>query len=106
MPAMRQFLWYLIFGASLFIGYQGYQNAQNFHETQGVAREAVCKTLNQASDACDLPANAEPNGHSTGVTGRTYQFTTKAGAAYLAECKREYTFFGQWSCTARSGSLM
>jgi hypothetical protein len=106
MTAMRQFFWYLIFAISLFIGYQGYVNAQNFRETQGEARNAVCKALNQTPEACELPGNAEPNGHSTGVTGRTYQFTTKAGAAWLAECKREYTFFGTWSCTARSGSLM
>lgn len=105
MPVMRQFFWYLIFAVSLFVGYQGYVNAQNFRETQGEARNAVCKALNQTAEECELAGNAEPNGHSTGVTGRTYQFTTKGGT-YLAECKREYTFFGQWSCTARSGSLL
>jgi hypothetical protein len=106
MPAMRQFVWYLIFFASVFIGWQGYVNAQNFRETQGEARNAVCKAMNQEPESCDLPGNAEPSGHATGVTGRTYQFTTKGGATWLSECKREYTFFGTWSCTARSGSLM
>ncbi|MDC0720750.1 hypothetical protein [Nannocystis bainbridge] len=102
---MRQFLWYFIFAASLFIGYQGYVNAQNFRETQGDARNAVCKAIGQTPEACELKGDAEPNGHSTGVTGRTYQFQTKGGP-FLAECKREYTFFGTWSCTARAGSLM
>ncbi len=51
----------------------------------------MCAALNQTAEACERAGNAEPNGHSTGVTGRTYQFPTKSGA-YLAECKREYTF--------------
>ena len=32
--------------------------------------------------------------------------TPKAKVSYLAECKREYMFFGQWSCAAKQGSLM
>lgn len=106
MPRMRQFFWYFIFIASLVIAYQSYVNAQNFRETQGEARNAVCAVLGQALDVCELPGNAEPNGHQTGITGRTYMFTAKKGGTYLAECKREYVFFGTWKCTARSGSLM
>lgn len=103
---MRQFIWYSIFLASLVIAYQSYTNAQNFRETQGEARNAVCEVLKQPLDACELAGNAEPSGHQTGVTGRTYQFTAKKGGTYLSECKREYVFFGMWKCTARSGSLM
>lgn len=103
---MRQLFWYLVLGISAFISYQGYNNSQNWRETQGEARNAVCKALGQAVEACELPGNAEPVGHQTGVTGRTYQFQAKGGVSWLAECKREYTFAGQWSCTARQGSLM
>ena len=104
---MRQFFWYLFFAATLFIAYQSWGNAQNFRETQGEARNSVCKALGQAPDACELLGNAEPSGHATGVTGRTYMFVTpKAKVSYLAECKREYMFFGQWSCAAKQGSLM
>lgn len=102
---MRQFIWYLLFGVMLFVSYQGWNNAQNHRETQGVARNAVCKALNQTPEACELAGDAEPSGHQTGVTGRVYQFVTKS-ATYLAECKREYVFAGQWSCVARPGSLL
>lgn len=102
---MRQFIWYLLFAVMLFVSYQGWNNAQNHRETQGEARNAVCAALGQAVDACELPGDAEPSGHQTGVTGRVYQFVSKKGT-FLAECKREYMFFGRWSCTARTGSLL
>lgn len=103
---MRQFFWYLFFAATLVIAYQSWGNAQNFRETQGEARNAVCKALGQTPEACELPGNAEPTGHATGVSGRTYMFVTKGGTSYLAECKREYMFFGKWACTGKQGSLM
>lgn len=104
---MRQFFWYLFFAATLFIAYQSWGNAQNFRDTQGEARNAVCKAMNQPLEACELAGNAETTGHQTGVSGRTYMFVTpKSKTSWLAECKREYMFFGQWGCTAKQGSLM
>jgi hypothetical protein len=104
---MRQFFWYLFFATTLVIAYQSWGNAQNFRDTQGEARNAVCKAMNQPVESCELAGNAETTGHQTGVTGRTYMFVTpKSKTSWLAECKREYMFFGQWGCTAKQGSLM
>jgi hypothetical protein len=103
---MRQLFWYLILAASIFVSVMGYQNANNWRETQGEGRNAVCKAMGQAVEACELPGNAEPSGHSAGVTHRTYQFVVKGGVSWLAECKREYMFAGHWACTAKQGSLM
>ncbi len=104
---MRQFFWYLFFAATLVIAYQSWGNAQNVRETLGDARNAVCVALNQPLESCELPGNAEATGHQTGVTGRTYMFVTPKGkTSWLAECKREYMFFGHWKCAARQGSMM
>lgn len=102
---MRAF-WYVLFVASLLIAYQSYLNSNNVFETQGEARNAVCAVLAPSGPECELPGDASPSGYKTGITHRTYQFTAKKGGTYLAECKRDYIFYGPWKCTARSGSLL
>lgn len=97
---MRRILGYLLLIISGFIAYQSYLNAQPDAITEGMAREAACA----GKEGCKLSGDL-PNVMKTDVTSRTYQWATSAGPVVVT-CKREYVWFGEWSCAGAGGEIL
>jgi hypothetical protein len=95
---MKQFIWYLLFGITVFVSYQGYVNSKDDPETEAMSRDAVCALDKE----CGLVATSLANVRTTDIMSRNYQWNAKAGS-YVATCKREYVFVGNWKCEAQSG---
>lgn len=97
---MKQFIWYLLFGITVFVSYQGYVNSKDDPETEAMSRDVVCALDKE----CGLTATSLANVRTTDITSRNYQWNAKAGS-YVATCKREYVFVGHWKCEARPGQI-
>jgi len=97
---MKQFIWYLLFGITVFVSYQGYVNSKDDPETEAMSRDTVCALDKE----CGLTATSLANVRTTDIMSRNYQWNAKAGS-YVATCKREYVFVGHWKCEARPGQI-
>lgn len=97
---MKQFIWYLLFGIMLFVSYQGWANSKDDPETEAMSRDAVCAVEKE----CGLKSTDLAPVRTTNITSRNYQWNTPKGS-YVAQCKREYLFVGNWKCTAQGGQL-
>jgi hypothetical protein len=95
---MKQFIWYLLFAAMVFVSYQGYVNSRDDPETEALAREAVCAV----DKACGIAPQELAVVRVTDILSRKYQWNLKSGS-HVATCKREYMFLGHWKCEAQSG---
>ena len=69
-------------------------------ETEAMSRDAVCALDKE----CGLVAGSQANVRVTDIMSRNYQWNAKAGS-YVATCKREYMFVGNWKCEARPGQI-
>lgn len=98
---MKQFIWYLLLGIMLFVSYQGWVNSKGDPETEAMARDAVCAVEKE----CNLKSTDLATVISTDITSRNYQFNTVPKGSFVATCKREYVFVGNWKCTAQGGQL-
>jgi hypothetical protein len=97
---MKQFIWYLLFAAMVFVSYQGYVNSRDDPETEALAREAVCAV----DKACGIAPQELAVVRVTDILSRKYQWNLKSGS-HVATCKREYMFLGHWKCEAQSGQI-
>ncbi len=97
---MKQFIWYLLFGITVFVSYQGYVNSKDDPETEAMSRDVVCALDKE----CGLTSTSLANVRTTDIMSRNYQWNAKKGS-YVATCKREYVFVGHWKCEARPGQI-
>ena len=97
---MKQFIWYLLFAAAVFVSYQGYVNSRDDPETEAMAREAVCAVDKE----CGLAPQSLASVRVTDIMSRKYQWNSKGGS-HVATCKREYMFAGHWKCEAQPRQL-
>jgi hypothetical protein len=93
---MKKVFWYLLFGASLFVSYMGYQNATVTPQLKAQARSVACMGI----EGCTIEAT-EPFMYKTGITGQTYGWGTSSGNVTVT-CKREFMFAGNWTCASEN----
>lgn len=96
---MKQGVGWVLLAASLVVAYQGMQNVR-----QDPAREAAARTV-----ACDLDAGCvlqgdRPSKIKTDVFQHRYEFGSSIGPLHVV-CRREYIFFGPWSCQPKKGPI-
>ncbi|MEE9382483.1 MAG: hypothetical protein V3V08_03620 [Nannocystaceae bacterium] len=96
---MKQLLSYVLFGGSLVVAYQAYENARLRPDTEHLARMTACTV-----DAACIVATEHPREERSGPMGRRYQWRTTVGSV-LVKCERRYIFFGAWACEAERGTF-
>ncbi|MCA9693948.1 MAG: hypothetical protein KC636_30450 [Myxococcales bacterium] len=96
---MKKAFWWIVLLACAFVSFMGWQNAQEDPTVQQMAATAACA----GKEGCTVPMKDALNMYKYGIVGKTYGFNTSQGSV-VVECKREYMFFGDWSCAALGGA--
>lgn len=96
---MKKWVGWVLLGACLVVAYQGYGNAQPDAATEALAKDAVCSGATPCERKSERPREIRAD-----AFGRRYGWDTKEGPVRVA-CRREWFFFGTWSCVATPGKL-
>lgn len=82
-----------------FVAYQSYVNSQPNPTMEAMSRDSACA----GADGCTVK-NERPNVLKTSIFNRQYQWATSGGNVVVT-CKREYVWWGNWSCASAPGEL-
>lgn len=96
---MKGWVGYILLAASLVVAYQGFQNTRADPSTEELAQSVACDVTGD----CVLK-NDRPSEVRTDVFQRRYQWRSTEGPIVVT-CRRQYVFFGGWSCDPERGSL-
>lgn len=96
---MKKYVGWVLLAICLVVTYQGWQTSSGVAETQDPAQTVACNV----GDDC-VVTGTEPSAIKSDFMTRQYQFNTSKGPVTVT-CKRQYLFFGNFSCTPKLGSL-
>lgn len=96
---MKRGLSFAIFALCGVFAFLSYTNAQPSPQIKGLSRQTACG----GAEGC-VVKNDDPNVAMTSIFNHRYQWLTSNGNVVVT-CKREYVFFGEWSCASAPGEL-
>lgn len=96
---MKSWIGYGLLAASLVVAYQGYKNSQAEPSTEASSMSVACDVDSQ----CVLKGE-RPGTIRTDIFQRRYEWGSTVGPIVVV-CRRDYIFFGDWSCEPQKGSL-
>lgn len=96
---MKQYVGWSLLLVCLVATYQGWQTSKGVADTQDRARAVAC----DIGEECVI-SHEQPRAVKADFMARKYEFKTSVGPATVT-CKREYVFFGSFSCTSSIGSI-
>lgn len=88
---------YVLLAVSIVISFQGWKNAQLTPETAKLARGHACDL-----DSSCIVLDEQPRIGRADVIRHRYEYNTTHGMMTVT-CKRQWLFFGEWSCTVEKG---
>lgn len=96
---MKRWVGWVLLAISLFIAFEGYENAQVEVATEELARSVAC----DLEGGCVLRTE-RPREVRTDILQRRYAWSTNKGAVHVV-CRRELLFAGTWSCVPYPGDF-
>lgn len=94
---VQRVLGFAVLCLSLFLIWQGYENSRLTPETLRMSQAAVCEQYGGCT-------RGVPTKSKSDMIRRQYEWLTQNGP-YVATCKRDKLFMGDWSCEIAPGKL-